>query len=598
MFNISELILKDNNDKEYSYEFSQGINFFRGKNSSGKTVFYELLDYMFGASDNLNDKEWYEKLKEISIKIKVNDKEFLLTRTKDPDENYVSTLNSRYTNRHPILEESYKIKLGNIFTQDESILEDIKNFTGELLTYRTFTMFNFLGENGQGLIRYFLDKCSDVKYSVKLNPVLNFIFNNHQKEIADLEDKLKTLEEEYELLKENNSKYEFLKAEIDKNARILRLNIEYTGKNKDEIKKRIEQLKNLEETPKKSKKKSLSELELMFNNINEQINLYEKSKKDEQDIKRENENRKILLDNLNSIIAKNDALTYLVEPIKSMLDELDKTVSFSQYVIKDETINKLKKQRIILKEEIQKYDGDYELYSFEEKEKAFILLDNYLKIEQIDCSEDLKKKYDEIKKYKSKIQELQNDDDKTKISNLSKYITNLYYTPKDISSFIKEDAQRDGFKIQYIKKGNILQPRVNIDIKDSGKVSKNCDVGSKARQTLIQLCGYLGFLRMLLKENKYPLIPIFIADHLSQSFDDNNVKAIGTILNSALKDIGQENFQIFIFDDKSYEEMNITPNHEENLCKNDKDGNIIQTGFVPFYIPPKKETDIENNTDT
>ena len=39
MFNISELILKDNNDKEYSYEFSQGINFFRGKNSSGKTVF-------------------------------------------------------------------------------------------------------------------------------------------------------------------------------------------------------------------------------------------------------------------------------------------------------------------------------------------------------------------------------------------------------------------------------------------------------------------------------------------------------------------------------------------------------------------------------
>ena len=94
---------------------------------------------------------------------------------------------------------------------------------------------------------------------------------------------------------------------------------------------------------------------------------------------------------------------------------------------------------------------------------------------------------------------------------------------------------------------------------------------------------------MLLKENKYPLIPIFVADHLSQSFDDDNVRAIGIILNSALKDIGQENFQIFIFDDKSYEEMNIKPNHEENLCKNDKEGNIIQTGFVPFYIPPKKD---------
>ena len=225
----------------------------------------------------------------------------------------VSTVENIETTASENFEESYKIKLSNIFTQDEGILEEIKNFTGELLTYRTFTMFNFLGENGQGLIRYFLDKCSDVKYSVKLNSVLNFIFNNHQKEIADLEAKLKNLEEEYELLKENNSKYEFLKAEIDKNARILRLNIEYTGKNKNEIKKRIEQLKNLEEMPKKSKKKSLSELELMFNNINEQINLYEKSKKDEQDIKRENENRKILLDNLNSIIAQNGTLTYLVD---------------------------------------------------------------------------------------------------------------------------------------------------------------------------------------------------------------------------------------------------------------------------------------------
>ena len=36
-------------------------------------------------------------------------------------------------------------------------------------------MFNFLGENGQGLIRYFFDKCNDIKYSVKLNPVLNFV---------------------------------------------------------------------------------------------------------------------------------------------------------------------------------------------------------------------------------------------------------------------------------------------------------------------------------------------------------------------------------------------------------------------------------------
>ncbi len=589
MFKITELVLKDINNVEYPYKFSSGINFFRGKNSSGKTVFYELLDYMFGASEGLSNKEWYAKLKEVSLKIIIDDKKFLLTRTKDIDENYISTLDAEFSNRHPISAESYNIKLGHIFSKDENLLEDIKIFTGEALTYRSFTMFNFLGENGQGMIRYFFDKCSDVKYSVKLAPVLNFIFNNHQEEIAKLEEKLNNLSSEYEILKAKYAKYEFLKSEINRNARILRLNIEYNGKNKDDIKDRLQKLKNLEQTPTKAKKKSLSELELMYNNINEQINLYEKSRQDIQNQQKENKNRKYLLENLNKIITNNDSLTYLIEPIKTTLKELDSTVSFSQYVIKDETINKLKKQRTVLKEEIQKYDSDYELYSFEEKEKAFVLLENYLTVEQVDCSEDLKNKYEEIKQCRTKIQELQNDDDSSKIQALSKYVTDLYYSAKDISSFVKEDSSRDGFRIQYIKRGNILQPMINVKIKDNSKISKNCDVGSKARHTLIQLCGYMGFLNLLIKENKYPLIPIFVGDHLSQSFDDDNVKAIGTILTKASKDIGEDNLQIFMFDDKNYDEMNIIVNNSEDLCKSDENGNIIQSGFVPFYFPPEQK---------
>lgn len=595
MFKITELVLKDINNVEYPYEFSSGINFFRGKNSSGKTVFYELLDYMFGASGSISNKEWYTNLKEVSLKICIDNKKFILTRTKDIDENYISILDTEFTNRHPISAETYNIKLGHIFSKDENLLEDIKTFTGVALTYRSFTMFNFLGENGQGMIRYFFDKCSDVKYSVKLAPVLNFIFNNNQEEIANLEEKLKDLLNEYEILKAQNAKYEFLKTEINRNSRILRLNIEYNGKNKDDIKDRLQKLKNLEQTPIKAKKKSLSELELMYNNIDEQINLYEKSKQDIQNQQKENRNRKYLLENLNKIVTNNNSLTYLIEPIKTTIEELDSTVSFSQYVIKDETINKLKKQRTVLKEEIQKYDSDYELYSFEEKEKAFVLLENYLTIEQVDCSEDLKNKYEEIKQCRTKIQELQNDDDSNKIQALSKYITDLYYTAKDISSFVKEDSSRDGFKIQYIKRGNILQPIINVKTKDNYKISRNCDVGSKARQTLIQLCGYLGFLNLLLKENKYPLIPIFVGDHLSQSFDDNNVKAIGTILNRASKDIGIDNLQIFLFDDKNYDEMNVIANNSENLYKLDKENNIIQTGFVPFYRPPQKEINNKDN---
>lgn len=590
MFKIDELILKANNDKDYTYKFSSGINFYQGKNSTGKTVFYELLDYMLGATDNLNSKEWYSNLKEVSIKIDVNNKKFILTRTKNIDVNYVSVIESEFQNRHPISSGIYKVKLGHIFTSNESILEDIKTFTGETLTYRTFTMFNFLGENGQGLIRYFLDKCSDVKYSVKLNSVLNFIFNNNQKEIAELEEKLNELTKELENLQNQQTRYEFIKNEINKNIRILRLNIEYNGKNLKEIKERMDKLKNLEEQPIKPKKKNLSELELMYNNIDEQIKVYENSKKDAIKFEKENENRRHLLNNLNKIIEENNTLSYLVEPIKDILNELDSTVSFSQYITKDETINKLKKQRIVLKEEIQKYEGDYELYSFEQKQKAFILLENYLLVNQIDCSDELYKKQEKIKQYKDRIKELQNKDDSTKIQKLSKYITDLYYTSKDISSFVKEDAQKDGFRIQYIKRGNILQPIINQKTIDNFKISKNCDVGSKARQTLIQLCGYIGFLNLLIQENKYPLIPIFVGDHLSQSFDKDNVKSIGTVLNKAINDIGIDNLQIFLFDDESYDALNLTPDNEDCLYKEDDSGNVIRTGFVPFYFPPVKKS--------
>ena len=61
--------------------------------------------------------------------------------------------------------------------------------------------------------------------------------------------------------------------------------------------------------------------------------------------------------------------------------------------------------------------------------------------------------------------------------------------------------------------------------------------------------------------------------------------------NKAITDIGIGNIQIFLFDDKTNSEMNINANNVENLCKIDEDGNLIQTGFIPFYRPAKKNTE-------
>ncbi|MEA0553569.1 hypothetical protein U1P98_06530 [Lysinibacillus irui] len=84
-----------------------------------------------------------------------------------------------------------------------------------------------------------------------------------------------------------------------------------------------------------------------------------------------------------------------------------------------------------------------------------------------------------------------------------------------------------------------------------------------ARHTLIQFCGYLAFLRMLISENKYPVIPILVIDHISKPSDSSNRRAIGIILNEFYKHMNIEDLQIFLFDDEDYNTLSIDPNHQK-----------------------------------
>ena len=54
MFKIEKLILISDKNEEYTYLFTNGINYFQGSNDTGKTEFYDFLDYMFGSSEQLD----------------------------------------------------------------------------------------------------------------------------------------------------------------------------------------------------------------------------------------------------------------------------------------------------------------------------------------------------------------------------------------------------------------------------------------------------------------------------------------------------------------------------------------------------------------
>lgn len=580
MFKIIKLTMYSFDEKEYTYQFSLGLNYFKGKNSSGKTEFYNFLDFMFGSSEDIRKKPWYrDSLKKASMQIQVDNIIYTLTHSNDPSQNYISYADE--VEMEAMDQREYKAKLNSIFTKNMALLRNIREFAETELSFRTFTMFNFLGEKRQGAICDFFDKCSDIKYSVKLAPILNFIFNNNLEKIYLLQRKLEELQEKLKELETISSRYDFICTQVNRNIQKLGSNIWYTGKNADAIRENIKEIKNMEETKRKDNDRNIVDLEVMYSNISEQIKIYENSISDAKQFENENSNRKKLLKELKDLVEEDSVFIYLVEPLEQLLNELDNTIAFSQYTIKDRTIAELKRQRSELKKEIKRNDSRFQCYTMEEKAKSIALIEEYLSANIRDCSEELKEIKKEIREIKEELRVLQNSDDIVKIRELSQFITMLYKSASGISSIVDDDIMQEGFKIQYLKKGNILQPMIQSKENDENDMEKkkevNYYIGSMARHTLIQLCGYLGFLKILLTEEKYPIIPILVIDHISKPFDTSNARAIGQVINKAYEKIGKESLQIFMFDDEEYTTLALQPEHSENLVTDKK------SGFNPFY---------------
>lgn len=588
MFKISELAMYGVDNEVFTYKFDIGVNYFRGKNSSGKTEFYSFIDFMFGSSEDIKEKPWYvDSLKKATMVFEMENIKYCISRTIEPNQNYLYYFGENEPESIDLSE--YKDKLNSIFARDTNLLKDIRNFTDEDLTYRTFTMFNFLGEKRQGAIHDFLDKCSDIRYSVKLASVLNFIFNNNLERIYELQNELENLLAELKEMEINSARYDFIINQVNKNLQKIGGNIWYTGKNTDDIRKHLSIIKDMQDLSKKKNEKNIADMEVMFNNISEQIKIYENSISDTKQFEKDNENRKLLLSKLDGLINDNADFNYLVEPLKNLLTKIDSTIAFSKYLISDNTIKELKRQRETLRTEIRRNDSRFKMYTLEDKSKSIVLIEDYLSTDVYFLDEELKEKRKRIKEIREELKALQASDDTKKIREISEYITNLYYSAKDISSVVEDDMNQEGFKIQYIKRGNILQPMVTKAIEADDNIGKkkeiNYYIGSMARHTLIQLCGYLAFLNILLKDSRYPLIPILVIDHISKPFDEKNSKAIGKVISKAYESIGKENLQIFMFDDEQFESLSIQPDHSEGLVNDNK------TGFNPFFTSYTTEID-------
>lgn len=582
MFKINKLTMIGFNKKTYTYNFEEGINYLKGKNSSGKTEFYKFIDYMFGASFQIGNKPWYEgTLKKGLMEFTYGKLTYRITRTMNMDNNYFSY--SDEEDNESISLDEYKDKLEAVFAVDKDTLRRLHDFSDEKLTYRTFTVFSFLGEIRQGILVDFFDKCDELKYSIKMISILNFIFNQNPERLFILKKELEILKKEIRELEYVSNKNMLVRHKVNINLQKLNLGISFNGNNKEIIQKKIDEMKNMVDVKRPIVSKTISELEVVHSNLDEQIKVYENRKVEMKSFQQENENREKLLENLQNIIDVRDDFKYLVEPLISLVGELKNSISFNKYIISDETVQKLRKQRDKVKEEILINNNKFIKYQLQDKAKAIAIIEDCFTSDEENFDNDaLDHKNKRVIEIREEIKYLSSTDDKKKIEKISEIVTSLYKSAVNVSDIVKQDFSDKTFNIKYLKRGNLLQTMIVKKGKD--KTGKEADVdiiqptGSLARHTLIQLCGYLAFLELLIREGKYPIIPILVLDHISKPFDTENPKAIGAVLEKAYTIIDKRNLQTFIFDDDDYTNLGINPNHYEELVNENK------TGFNPFFV--------------
>ena len=161
MFRIETLTLYNLDDEKYTYSFSAGLNYFVGSNSTGKTVFYNFIDYMFGSSAPISKDPWFRgSLKKAEMEFTYCNIKYKAIRTIDSNKNFFGY--SDDINLEPVNEDLYKERMNSVFTPDEETLKEFRKFVEEDISYRTFTLFNFLGETRQGVLNNFFDKCDKV----------------------------------------------------------------------------------------------------------------------------------------------------------------------------------------------------------------------------------------------------------------------------------------------------------------------------------------------------------------------------------------------------------------------------------------------------
>lgn len=570
MFSIECLELISCSGETSKYSFSSGINYIHGPNSSGKTEFYNFIDYMLGADNkNLSEAPWFRgSLQAAKMQISFNGHVLILHR--DLLDNEFWLVIDGTACKVSDLEE-YRKYLNSLFLESADEPAGLSEYVGQELTYRTFTLFSFLSEVTVGRINGFFSKLLETKYRVKQRPLFDYLFSTDANRIVHLQRKIDDLNRqarELEARRAFNS--HFLEAV---NQELAKLGIveRFDGSNAAAISELVESVVISTRLDSSSS--------LVANDVVEVDQLRDDIKAQKQMIhelngtKAQDAKRHRLLDRLSSLIADDDSRADLLDQTCNLLSEIEVSIPRKDLDLQKELLEHKESRLTHLEAKLTAANVVFNPLDFDEKSKAVLVVNEYLSQYSALCKPD---NYDDVKKEISRLKrelfKLKHSDDDTSINSISDTVTDLYHSASPASSFVVSDFKQLDFHIKFQKEGVGLQPTFT-----EGEDSVDVFTGSRARHTLMQVCGYFAFMHYLLPKRNIPLVPLLAFDHVSSPFDEESRGAIGAIISKFYSLVDKDDVQLFLFETEDPDALGVVPDKYISLISD------VQTGFNPFY---------------
>lgn len=568
MITINKIILYNHNNETKEYCFSKNTIII-GENSSGKTKFFNIIDYMLGSSDNdLFSSESVENINFIEIEILKNNISYYFKRSL----NDISECFFKYDKKYIECDlNSYKQQINQLLSINNNYTNIYNTVFNHYISYRTFSFLNKIDSKITSVSKSLFS--TSQKYIYRHRFLMNFIFNyKNIEEIAKIIKKIEKLKKDSNNIEKNKLYIELIETKLKEVYDTLSIKYREKSLINEEIINKINNYHNKIQYDFDDYTYYLAKL----NSIENQLKKYEFIKQQLDFINNNHDYNINLLNRFNDIV-KNSRYKDYTQDILNEIKKFKDKIAINKLLNIKKIIKQLKKQRKEIIDLINTINAPFTSNNFIDTAKNIELAKKYIEILSNKTELNNDKIKEEIKKLKEEKKELEYSFDDKYLNEFNKDITKTYLNLSDNISCVKKDKNIHNLILNFKHLDNKLIFIENPDSSDENMLlEKRYDPGSDGRYIIIRVITHLCMFKFLNKHfNGLPVFPILLIDALDHAIDD---KSINQFINDFINIAMENNIQTISF---YKDEHNIDINDNIKIINFNKEQ---KGGFNPWII--------------